>query len=138
MNILRISICPMMLKKILMKNVSLSNERLSKDWSFVEINYDYVNAIFLPRRDFRVSHSSHWQSRFLGFSNPDSIVRQLRQQLLAIDRPHIEQCQTQRAWLTHASRIWDMITKSAQVKSIFISWSTKDLRLFRSWILVGC
>ena len=63
-----------------------------------------------------MSHSSHWQSRFLGFSNPDSIVRQLRQQLLAIDRPHIEQCQTQRAWLIHASRMWDMITKSTQVK----------------------
>ncbi len=81
----------------------------------LEINYDYVNAIFIPRRDFRDSHSSHWQSRFLGFSNADSIVRQLRQQLLAIDRPHIEQCQTQRAWLTHASRIWEMITKSSQV-----------------------
>jgi hypothetical protein len=83
---------------------------------FVEINYDYVNAIFIPRRDFRDSNTSHWQSRFLGFSNADSIVRQLRQQLLAIDRPHIEQCQTQRAWLTHASRMWDMITKSSQVK----------------------
>jgi hypothetical protein len=85
----------------------------------IEINYDYVNAIFIPRRDFRDSHSSHWQSRFLGFSNADSIVRQLRQQLLAIDRPHIEQCQTQRAWLTHASRIWDMITKSSQVSKYF-------------------
>ena len=84
----------------------------------IEINYDYVNAIFIPRRDFRDSHSSHWQSRFLGFSNADSIVRQLRQQLLAIDRPHIEQCQTQRAWLTQASRIWDMITKSVQVRLI--------------------
>ena len=74
-----------------------------------------MNAIFIPRRDFRDSHSSHWQSRFLGYANADSIVRQLRQQLLAIDRPRIEQCQTQRAWLTHASRSWDMITKSSQV-----------------------
>jgi hypothetical protein len=100
-----------------MKNVSkicLIFEKNGKDL-FIEINYDYVNTIFIPRRDFRDSHSSHWQSRFLGFSNADSIVRQLRQQLLAIDRPHIEQCQTQRAWLIHASRIWDMITKSSQV-----------------------
>jgi hypothetical protein len=93
---------------------------------FVEINYDYVNAIFIPRRDFRDSNTSHWQSRFLGFSNADSIVRQLRQQLLAIDRPHIEQCQTQRAWLTHASRMWDMITKSSQVKTKNFIQSSND------------
>ncbi|UJR15047.1 hypothetical protein I4U23_002020 [Adineta vaga] len=96
------------------KESDLSND---PDDNFDEkhINYDHVNTIFIPRRDFRDSHSSHWQSRFLGFSNADSIVRQLRQQLLAIDRPHIEQCQTQRAWLTHASRVWDMITKSSQL-----------------------
>ncbi|CAF1631931.1 unnamed protein product [Rotaria magnacalcarata] len=95
------------------KEVDLTNEN-DEDLDEKQINYDHVNAIFIPRRDFRDSHSSHWQSRFLGFSNADSIVRQLRQQLLAIDRPHIEQCQTQRAWLTHASRIWDLITKSSQ------------------------
>ncbi|CAF3522161.1 unnamed protein product [Rotaria sp. Silwood1] len=95
------------------KEIDLTNDN-DEDLDDKQINYDYVNAIFIPRRDFRDSHSSHWQSRFLGFSNADSIVRQLRQQLLAIDRPHIEQCQTQRAWLTHASRIWDLITKSSQ------------------------
>lgn len=100
---------------------------------FLEINYDYVNAIFIPRRDFRDSHSSHWQTRFLGFSNADSIVRQLRQELLAIDRPHIEQCQTQRAWLTHASRMWDMIIKSSQVKNIFLYHA----RIFKISFLVG-
>ncbi len=105
---------------------------------FVEINYDYVNAIFLPRRDFRDSHSLHWQSRFLGFSNADSIVRQLRQQLLAIDRPHIEQCQTQRAWLTHASRIWDMITKSSQVENFILNFSRLFFCFVYRWlILVG-
>ncbi|CAF0967500.1 unnamed protein product [Adineta ricciae] len=96
------------------KEIDLSNDP-DDDSDEKQINYDHVNTIFIPRRDFRDSHSSHWQSRFLGFSNADSIVRQLRQQLLAIDRPHIEQCQTQRAWLTHASRIWDMITKSSQL-----------------------
>lgn len=96
--------------------IHISIVSYSHSISCSDINYDHVNAIFIPRRDFRDSHSSHWQSRFLGFSNADSIVRQLRQQLLAIDRPHIEQCQTQRAWLTHASRIWDLITKSSQVK----------------------
>ncbi|CAF1502740.1 unnamed protein product [Rotaria sordida] len=95
------------------KEIDLTNDN-DQDLDDKQINYDYVNTIFIPRRDFRDSHSSHWQSRFLGFSNADSIVRQLRQQLLAIDRPHIEQCQTQRAWLTHASRIWDLITKSSQ------------------------
>jgi len=80
-----------------------------------DVNYHQINAIFLPRRDFRDSHASHWQRRFLGFSNADAIVRQLRQQLLAIDRPHIEQCQSQRAWLNHASRIWDLICKSSQL-----------------------
>ncbi|CAF1473249.1 unnamed protein product [Adineta steineri] len=96
------------------KEIDLTNDT-DEDPDEKHINYDHVNAIFIPRRDFRDSHSSHWQSRFLGFSNADSIVRQLRQQLLAIDRPRIEQCQTQRAWLTHASHIWDMITKSSQL-----------------------
>ncbi|CAF0798104.1 unnamed protein product [Didymodactylos carnosus] len=75
-------------------------------------SYDDVNAVFIPRRDFRVSSVSHWQSRFIGFSNPDSTIRQLRQQLLSIDRPLIDQCLSQRAWLNHASRVWDSITKS--------------------------
>lgn len=82
---------------------------------FSEMNFHQINAVFLPRRDFRDSNVSHWQRRFLGFSNADAIVRQLRQQLLAIDRPHIEQCQNQRAWLNHASRIWDLICKSSQL-----------------------
>lgn len=107
--------------------------RLTRDYSkrsHLAINYDYVNAIFIPRRDFRDSHSAHWQTRFLGFSNADSIVRQLRQQLLAIDRPHMEQCQTQRAWLVHASRVWDLITKSTQVieKHVFFL-SCRDILL---------
>ncbi|CAF0864941.1 unnamed protein product [Didymodactylos carnosus] len=75
-------------------------------------SYDNVNAVFIPRRDFRVSSLSHWQSRFIGFSNPDSTIRQLRQQLLSIDRPLIDQCLSQRAWLNHASRVWDSITRS--------------------------
>jgi hypothetical protein len=90
-------------------------KRIQCSHILLDTNYAHVNAIFVPRRDFRDSNVSHWQTRFLGLANADSIVRQLRQQLLAIDRPHIEQCQTQRAWLTHASRIWDMITKSSQV-----------------------
>lgn len=96
------------------KEIDFSNET-EENLDEKAINYDYVNAIFIPRRDFRDSHSAHWQTRFLGFSNADSIVRQLRQQLLAIDRPHMEQCQTQRAWLVHASRVWDLITKSTQL-----------------------
>jgi len=79
----------------------------------MSMQYFYLVEIFVILIHYIGNHV------FLVFQNADSIVRQLRQQLLAIDRPHIEQCQTQRAWLTHASRIWDMITKSSQVEKFY-------------------